>query len=556
MTRVEWLLVASCAIVACACLLPFVGGPLSWDELRYMHAALNPEPQPEILNRYFHIYAQKLFFALAGEPLGGAKLYWSLLVSVTLAATYANARLISGGRNVACGLVAVVLMLAQAEIFHFSGVTYADFTLMALVSVATLVYLLWARSASRGRMALLVVLGLIIYCSARSKETAVCLVVLLAGVLAEPGRGRPAGRALGRATLLLFGFSLGGAALAALDRKFLGDAWFSLRPENFSELFGYNLGDWQRRKASWFLYGARSWLLLPFLLYLARGAWLSGRHRPLRERMVWLLPLGLLAFLTLTMIKGRWGVVARYFIPAIPLVCVSAAQFFAWPKRDPTKSEPRRPPSRRFLAWAAAGGPIALAWVAWSNAHAAAGEVGWKKGDFYLAIVNPLAVSGILACLVLFPTKNRICAHLMLFCLAVSLCFPLSYNAHRLYTRVDADRSRERFRPLAAFADRLRADDATRIFVSSSIYKKHKIFGRGARSCRWMFNLYFDENLGDRQFGYSGDLGTLGKQPYTHAFLCADEWDRIASDPGWTEVVARYEPIEDPEKRVVLLIRR
>ena len=44
------------------------GGPITLDEFWYIEAALNSRAYPEVLNRYFHVYLQKLFFALTGHP--------------------------------------------------------------------------------------------------------------------------------------------------------------------------------------------------------------------------------------------------------------------------------------------------------------------------------------------------------------------------------------------------------------------------------------------------------------------------------------------------------
>ena len=65
------------------------GYPISWDEILYMHTALNTKTQAYIVNRYGHIYAQKLFTLLNdGDPFRAANVYWGLLMAASMTLSY------------------------------------------------------------------------------------------------------------------------------------------------------------------------------------------------------------------------------------------------------------------------------------------------------------------------------------------------------------------------------------------------------------------------------------------------------------------------------------
>ena len=64
------------------------GGPIFSDEFLYIDAGLRSFAEPSYGNRYFHIYLQKLFMALAPTPLQGVRIFWGFLIAVTAALIY------------------------------------------------------------------------------------------------------------------------------------------------------------------------------------------------------------------------------------------------------------------------------------------------------------------------------------------------------------------------------------------------------------------------------------------------------------------------------------
>lgn len=84
-------------------------GPIGSDEVGYMQVSLNNTKEPFIVNRYFHVYLQKMFIMLAPSPLVGARVYWAFLITLTGFLIYLYARLLSITNNIIHSMVAVAL---------------------------------------------------------------------------------------------------------------------------------------------------------------------------------------------------------------------------------------------------------------------------------------------------------------------------------------------------------------------------------------------------------------------------------------------------------------
>lgn len=57
-------------------LAKYAGGPIYSDEVMYINHGLLNVKDPFIINRYTHIFFQKLFVEIADRPLEGVKAYW------------------------------------------------------------------------------------------------------------------------------------------------------------------------------------------------------------------------------------------------------------------------------------------------------------------------------------------------------------------------------------------------------------------------------------------------------------------------------------------------
>ncbi len=378
------------------------GGPVSSDELKYLAAAVDTAAQPHLLNRYVHIWLEKGFIALTGDVRSAMALFWAVTAALTTSAVWFATRLLNpqGGRWVAA--LAVFLFLLQPVVFRYLGVTYADYTVMLWVTLAVVVCLAALGGGGSGRTAAFL-LGALLVLALRSKETGIVTALLPLALCWRAGRFSPAA-AFGLLPWWLLGGLLLQLLLMSLDALLLGDFWFSLRPANIQALLGFNLGAHEHVRGNWFSWLMMSDLALPFLFYAAGIARLAGRGEG--EKMLWLLPLALILFLTLTNISGRWNIIPRYLAPVIPLICVLAAGHFAQPGY---RGLWRLRLSRPLLAALAGVALVAALALGWSLRDLSSGVPllrGWEPYTFVINIHYPLVLALVLAAFLLLPPAS------------------------------------------------------------------------------------------------------------------------------------------------------
>jgi hypothetical protein len=558
------------AAVACVLGVSRVGGPISWDELGYMELSLNTVPDAHILNRYSHIYFQKAFFWMAGDPLLGAKIFWCFLVSLTGLLIYANARLLSRSHVLPTGLVAVLLFCSQCMVFRYAGVTYADFTVMMWTALGLAMYLLFVRSRGRYRGGLLIALGFIFFLAVKSKESGVCLGILFAGLGVRDGTFHFPSllRHLG---LVALGTVLGGGLLSFLDYTFLHDPWFWIRPANFRAVANFNFGTFLRASDSYFTYMTSPSLLLPILLYLI-VPWkaFSGRFS-YPEKVAWLLPLAFVAFLTLTMISSLWNVIDRYLLPVLPVMDAWAAQFFAFDDDLVLRKRRRRLPglpssaAENILTGPAKDAAIiAVLALAFGLAlyfehylYDFGARFGWQENILHAAVVCPLAVCVLLGT----ASLRRKWGWATLFIAFLSLALIVgnlikTYNLPVLRYRTIARDSERRFYPLTAFSDKIRFHDGIRILVSKDIFAQYEMLGKYDMQHAWFFNLRFRQHLTPEQVVPAGDLEPVRKGTFSYVFLTRRDWEKLERSPGAESIARTYRVFADGENKLRLLRSR
>src|SRR5271157_1109600 len=158
------------------------GGPLGTDVMDYINTGLNGLKVGEgSLDRYFHIFLQRIFLKVAPTPLQGVQLYWAFLITSTCVLIYICARIISQNSTPLHGLLAVALFLSIGAIAASAGDTGIDITAMFVVILIVTVYLLSARAEHRS-MVLVALLGFLFYLGFKTKETTPPAGILVLGL--------------------------------------------------------------------------------------------------------------------------------------------------------------------------------------------------------------------------------------------------------------------------------------------------------------------------------------------------------------------------------------
>ncbi|MCU0486776.1 MAG: hypothetical protein MUC85_11790 [Anaerolineales bacterium] len=369
------------------------GGPIFSDELWYIQVGLNDISAFNVMNRYFHIYLQKLFMELAPSPLEGVRVYWGFLVAFTTALVYLAARLLSARNSILHGLLAVAVLASFHLLADYSGVTVVDIPAMALLALMLLLYVSAIRFPHTQPW-ILVLLGVLLFLSIKTKETLIVTGILFFGFGFNTQGGYSITKLFRAALRIGIGVGIGILVFILLNTLVLKDPLFGLLPGHFSAFAnelrttaGLNpeIGDWY---TAYLL----PTLPVPFLLYFASGLKSSERFPP-AIRITWLIPLMLILFLSFSMIKGDWGIRARHLFPILPFFSVLAPQFL-----DVTLPATRR---ERTWFWLYAGLGAALIVVIHFGSKRLVYNMEGDITSFLAYVLFPIVFSLLLAVLML-----------------------------------------------------------------------------------------------------------------------------------------------------------
>ncbi|HEW78570.1 MAG TPA: hypothetical protein ENH34_01185 [Phycisphaerales bacterium] len=526
LTKLDYILAPLVALLTAVWTFRYFGTAINWDDLLYMDLALRTVPDAHVMNRYGHIYFLKFFLFLTGDSIISGKLWWCFVYLGTGVLVYWCGKLLAPKRGWFVGIVAAAFFYIQSLFAKEFGSPLADFTIMFMVMLGVFVYLAFPVHNQKHRFWILMVLGFIFFWAMKSKETAVCMAVLFLGL----GEDAPGVRSFKRFAKDIGWVFVGGLSgcliLMVLDLVFMGDILFSVQWTDIKEVVRSNAFNpppdelrpltRNREVMSWYAGIAKKPLLVtlfvPFILYLLVGFKSIVREYNFKEKMVWLIPLGLLLFLTYA--RGRFWVLDRYYAPAIPLVCVWAAQFFwfdvsesLWPKKD----------GQAIPGWLVAAGLFFLAFLLvclfMSFVPRLADYYNFMRYDalriyfrtnenvFYAVGIVPSVVSVILAMGTLFKRRGLGVMFVSFLCLFLVIYQPIIGNYDRM--KASAQKSIGRFEPYKVFGDEIKFNDKMKILVSETVHRSSWMLGNNLSRQRWIFNIFFNQKLSDNNFIYA-----------------------------------------------------
>ncbi len=515
-----------------------------------MNMSINPAPETWLLNRYGHIYLLKFFFFVTGDCITAGRVYWCFMFFGTGVLVYWCAKILAGKRGYVIGVIAAVLFLVQPLfVVREWGCPLADFSAMMFVSLGAFVYLAFPVNTQKHRRWILMALGLIFFWAVKSKETASCMVVLFLGLGREESdvfNIRRFARDIGWVCL---GGLTGCAMLMILDGAFLGDAFFSLRPSTWKGMLGANIRrppdtlyalERTREVMSWYAGMAKhEWLVAlfaPFVLYLMIGWKSVSRQFSLREKMVWLIPLVLMLFLTYA--RSTFWVLPRYFSPAVPVICVWAAQFFRFDVSGTAligksrQEVPRIVVAEWLILPAFFDVYVLMSFVPrvsefYKFMRYRVLEVHFKTSEnvFYAVGIVPLTVTILLATSVLARKRGLTVLFISFMCLFLLVWHPSRSNFAG--AKATADKSRWRFAPYEVFEDEIKCEKGIRVLVSEDIHNRSWMLGKRRNSQGWMFNIFFNQKYTEDNFIHATQQDIL-KGGYTYGFITGWEWEEIS----------------------------
>jgi len=532
------------------------GGPLSTDVTAYADLGIGGGESLQVYNRFFHIFLQTIFMKLAGNPLTGMQFFWGFIVSTTIVLTYVSARLSTRNSSVLHGILAVIILGSVESIASYTGIPLVDFTAMLMVSLFAFVYILSARVNHQNPF-LIGLLGTLLYLCFKTKETALVSVVLLPGLIFDR-QGVAALPVLKKRAVYLIGGLLSGIVLFALmSWIFLGDPLWGLRISEWRQFLGHFaqftnepreliVGNWY---SSYLLIG----LLTPFLLYLISGA--KALQRPI-WKVLWLLPLALIVFLTLTVVDA-WGFIPRFVLPIVPVVCFLAPQFLKFRKVH-TFREFLRSYTIFFV------GVLVLIFIRLQLGN-------WITADslekLLTLTIYPLALSALLALVFIYRRPSH-WASVVLSLLILSLVIiPVTSNLKTMFiTRPNLARTESLFYPFSSFAKSIQFTPDMRMYISQNIWSindehllNNRGFAKNIDEVKFLFNVYFDVPAARENFALKANtpLDDILKNRYKYVLVTQREWAEFSSNPEkLRQAEEYYQEFFDKYHLIVLLKAR
>ncbi len=538
-------------------LFHYVGTAIEWDDIFYMNVSQYTTKEAWVLNRYGHIYLQKFFFWLAGDALTGARVYWCFLFFSTSVLVYWCARLLAGRRGWVVGLLAVLLLCSNDLFAYYAGCTFADTTVMFLVTLGTFIYLYFGLNATIHRNVVLLILGFIFFWATKSKESGICLALLPLGLLLKSDGSRSIRRFWRDIGWICIGILAGCMVLMILDLAFLKDPLFSIRPSNIKTLLKFNYRGYYpttARSMSWYTYVSTKSFFACVLLYFLVGCGAAKKKFSIREKITWVLPLVLVMFISY--VRGSFHIIWRYFAPAIPGMCIWAAQFFTFDVKGiwTVKRTHRIPRAVIAFILVLAAFIVVSAFMFYVDELVKFFQL--RGPDiFYTAAILPISVTILVMVGALSKKRGLVALFVSFVCFFFIVYHPLKVNLASLEKRVVAERSERRYESYRVFADELRFDKDVKILVSKDIFKRSRMLGREVRAHCWMFNVFFNQKFDYEQF-IDGTWDDVLKGDYTYAFLTWRDWKGIRQKHNVEHLIENYAVKADKEIQIILLKRR
>ena len=554
-SKTEIILITLGFLVIGIFLATFAGGPIYSDELSHMDAGLNNLKIPYNLNRYTHIFLQKPFLQLASTPLNGAKIYWSFVLTLTGFLTYWCARILNLNNHLLHAALAALLYFSFHFFVDYSGVTIVDFTAMLMVMVFLTLYIFATRNDFKPSW--LVALGFVFFLAFKAKESTLVISVLLIG-LGFSDRNKFHLPTFGKRLLFFFiGVSLGIIFFIGLNLLFLHDPWFGLSPTSIKAFLdtyaSVSLANLNPNPQGWYTAGLTTIWLLPFLLYLIAGIKAEGRFNP-PLRLLWLVPISLIIFLTIMTLWRSYKVDLRFFFPSLPILCFLGVQFipFEMPSLKTLKI--------RFWLY------LALTVVFCLGINFAIRPLSNQMSVSFDGLLNLIVYPLILSILILlaFYVKKYSYKTVLIpvACIVSMTIYPIRTNIKYLaILHQNESVVQHRFYPFSTFANNLSFTTDMRFMVSSSLHQELDMLSTDKNEVTSMYNVYFDSHARNTNFKLSASPDMISNDlyqgDYNYALLTQKDWQLLAQDPSnlaWLE--AHYSVFKDPNLPLCLLVHK
>lgn len=524
------------------------GGQVSGtDTLMYLDTGLRGLENTFVLNRYTHIFIIRFFTFFGRTPIEGYRAFSGFLAFISTVLVYYSARSFSKNSSPINGVIAVGFLLSIPAILDRIIAPVVDTTVMIMMLAMVAIYIKSARK-DHGKPWLLVLFGVMFMMALRTKEVTIVAVILIMG--------------FGLVSDKPFSFSLikknlryvvGGMAVAALiiiaiNTIVLGSPLFGFRPADvisYQEQWSVTIGSSETEGATFkALVLANTGFI--FVLYVSAGL-LAKKRMPRNLRLIWLIPLALIAMLILFSTRERWMIVPRGFTAGFALLCVLGSQVILI---DSLKKSSLK--SIAAATFAALLGVGLLVYFGLATKGSLPYEV------YFDAVFAPIAFSIIIS--ILFLAREGPYSELaIIFLLLATSLYQIRLNILDISTQSEFGKHNVRFIPILAFEKEIREVDDLNMYVSNTILPALAI-KENLDEISTLMNIALDlrTERTDYELGFPDDalVRELEDGEYSLVLITSSEWDWLRTAPQdrpqWR---SKYIAETEPSKRYILLQR-
>lgn len=539
-------LLLSAALVAGAWFGFRYGGQVfGTDTLMYLDRALRGVPDPFILNRYSHVFLLAILNALGGTALGGMRLLSAIAFVASILLVYLIASRLSDRSTPLNGAFAAFLLVGTPLIVERMIAPLVDTTAMLMMLAITGLYVYSVRQDHSRRWAVFA-LGLCLFAGFRTKETLASASVLIVGLGLNSEGDFSAVRLRGGLKYLSLGALAGAVVNVCANSLVLHSPLFGFRPGDiatYRELWADTIATVESTGQTFgpFVLGEHG---LVFLLFAFAGV-TAIRQTDYRLRLVWLVPLALLAIIILFSPRAGWVITPRGYLPGLGVMCVLASQVIGLDGLSRWRQSTAATVGLGFTGILAVLAALRLT---------AESEMSFQAT--FEAALLPIVLLGGLGAVILTveASSRRGFAAVVLLPLAM---MSAALTVRQIVVYPESVNFNSRFLPLGAFGGQIDRAGALAIHVSSDILpvmgidenrdELAALVNAGLNST----TLRTDYSIGDIDESLLADLE---QRLHTYVLVTAEEWDWMRTAPqDRPEWRSHYTASTDPTGRFVLL---
>jgi len=517
------------------------------DTLMYIDTGLQGIVNPFVMNRYTHIFILRFFTYFASTPLEGIRAYSGFVAFSCTILVYYSARIFSKKSSSINGIIAVGLFWGVPAILERIIAPLVDTTAMLMMLSLVAIYIKSARK-NHSNPWLLGLFGVLFFMSIRTKEVTIVAAILVMGYGLISDKPINSRMFIKNSLYVAVGMMIAVLLNIAINALVLDTPLFGFRPADINayiESWSAIIGSTDAGGVTFdSLLMAETGFL--FVLYVSAGLILR-RRLPKNVRLLWVIPLALVAILILFSTRDKWFIVSRGFTPGFAVICILGSQVVLID----------------ILRRASLGSDAVVALVTLVGIGVLSGIGLATKGDlpfgvYFYAAYGPLAFSLILSILFLSHERRKSGIAIVLLLMSINV-YQIRLNLLDVANKPELLRYNYRFQPILAFEEEIRDHDELLMYVSSAVMHSLAI-GRNRDELSALVNIALDirtERV-DYVIGTPDDefVGDLEVSKYSHILITTSDWDWLRTAPqDRPEWRSRYTEFSEPSNRSILLQR-